>query len=241
MRGNINLRPQYTNSFGITHTYNYRLTTALNYSHVNLFTQLVDTSEGSKAFLSKKNLATQDVVSLNVSYPFMYKTYTVFGNVNSFYSHYKADFGSGRIINLDVVAVNLFVQNSLKFKKTWTAELTGFYNSPQVYQGTFKAKALWSIDGGLQKTIFKGNGTIKASVSDILHTLKFDAESDFAGQVTKPLARWESRQFKLNFTYRFGSNQVKAARQRSTGAEDENKRVQSGTGAIIVNNFVNIE
>jgi Outer membrane receptor proteins, mostly Fe transport len=234
MKGNINLRPQYTNSFGITHTYNYRLTTAINYSHVkDLFTQLVDTSEGSKAFLSKKNLATQNVVSLNISYPFTYKTYTVFGNVNSFYSHYKADFGSGRIIDLDVVAVNLFIQNSLKFKKTWTAELTGFYNSPQVYQGTFKAKALWSIDGGLQKAIFKGKGTIKAAVSDIFHTLKFDAESDFAGQVTKPLARWESRQFKLNFTYRFGSNQVKAARQRSTSAEDENKRVQSGSGSII--------
>lgn len=234
MKGNINLRPQYTNSFGFTHTYKYRLTTALNYSHVkDLFTQLVDTSEGSKAFLSKKNLATQDVVSLNVSYPFTYKTYTVFGNMNSFYSHYKADFGSGRIINLNVTAVNLFIQNSLKFKKTWTAELTGFYNSPQVYQGTFKAKALWSIDAGLQKAIFKGKGNLKAAVSDIFHTLKFDAESDFAGQVTKPLARWESRQFKLNFTYRFGSNQVKAARQRATGSEDENKRVQSGSGSII--------
>ncbi|HEU0065149.1 MAG TPA: TonB-dependent receptor, partial [Flavisolibacter sp.] len=234
MKGNINLRPQYTNSFGVTHTYKYRLTTAINYSHVkDLFTQLVDTSEGSKAFLSKKNLATEDIVSLNVSYPFQYKSYSVFGNVNTFYSHYVADFGSGRMINLNVAALNFFMQNSLKIKKTWTAELTAFYNSPQVYQGTFKAKALWSIDAGLQKSIMNGKGNIKAALSDIFHTLKFDAESDFAGQVTKPVARWESRQFKINFTYRFGSNQVKAARQRTTGAEDETKRVQSGSGGII--------
>jgi hypothetical protein len=230
-KGNINLRPQYTNSFGITHTYNYRLNTTLNFSHVkDLFTQLIDTSEGSKAFISKRNLATQDIASLNVSYPFQYKSYSVFGNLNTYYSHYNADFGSGRTINLNVAAVNFFAQNSFKFAKTWTAELTGFYNSPQVYQGTFKAKALWALDAGLQKAIMKGKGNIKASVSDFLHTLKFNGTSDFAGQKTIVDARWESRQFKLNFTYRFGSNQVKAARQRATGADEETKRTQQGGG-----------
>lgn len=228
-RGNINLRPQYTNSFGITYTYKYRLNTTLNYSHVkDLFTQLIDTAEGSKAFLSKRNLATQNITSLNVTYPFQYKAYSVFGSFTTYYSHYNANFGTGRTINLNVVAANFFAQNSVKFAKTWTAELTGFYNSPQVYQGTFKAKSLWSIDAGLQKAILKGNGNIKASVSDILHTLKFTGTSDFAGQKTIVNSNWESRQFKLSFTYRFGNTQVKAARQRNIGAEEENKRVQSG-------------
>ncbi|MEJ7588616.1 MAG: hypothetical protein WKI04_13730, partial [Ferruginibacter sp.] len=53
----------------------------------------------------------------------------------------------------------------------------------------------------------------------------------FAGQRTNLSSRWESRQFKLNFVYRFGSNQVKAARQRGTGADDEIKRVQQSGGA----------
>jgi iron complex outermembrane recepter protein len=35
---------------------------------------------------------------------------------------------------------------------------------------------------------------------------------------------------KVNFVYRFGSNQVKAARNRNTGAEEENKRTQGGSG-----------
>src|SRR5437764_8412616 len=152
MKRNINLRPQYTNSIGITHTYKYWLTTSLNYSYVkDLFTQLVDTAEGSKAFLSKRNLATQDITSLNISYPFQYKSYSLFANLNSYYSHYNANFGAGRTINLEVYAVSFFAQNSLKFAKTWTAELSGFYNSPTVYQGTFKSKSLWSIDAGLQK------------------------------------------------------------------------------------------
>jgi len=233
-QGNIDLRPQYTNSFGITNIYKYKLTTTLNYSHVNdVFTQLVDTAEISKAFITKKNLATQDIVSLNVSYPFMYKNYTLFGNLNTYYSLYKADFGGGsRKVNVNVFSYNLYLQNSLKLdkKKQWTAELSGFYNAPSVWQGTFKSKALWAIDGGIQKVIFKGKGNLKASVSDIFHTLKWMGTSKFANQTTIASGNWESRQFKINLSYRFGSNQVKAARNRKTGAEDENKRTQGGGG-----------
>ncbi|MBD0297950.1 MAG: outer membrane beta-barrel protein, partial [Flavisolibacter sp.] len=120
----------------------------------------------------------------------------------------------------------------LKFGKTkaWTAEVTGFYNSPAIWQGAFRSKTLWSVDAGMQRQIMKGKGTVKASVSDIFHTLQFTGITDFAGQHTRVYAQWESRQLKLNFTYRFGNNQVKAARQRNTGAEEENKRTQGGGG-----------
>ena len=233
-KGNTDLKPQYTNSFGITNIYKYKLTTTLNYSHVNdVFTQLVDTAEISKAFITKKNLATQDIVSLNISYPFMYKNYSMFANLNTYYSLYKADFGGGtRKVNVDVFSYNLYMQHSLKLdkKKKWTAELSGFYNAPSVWQGTFKSKALWAIDGGVQKTILKGKGNLKASVSDIFHTLRWKGTSVFASQTTIASGSWESRQFKINFSYRFGSNQVKAARNRKSGAEDENKRTQGGGG-----------
>lgn len=233
MKGNINLRPQYTNSYGLTHTYKYKLNTTLNYSHVkDMFVQLPDTAEKSKAFLSKRNLATQDIVSLNITYPFQYKTYTLFTNLNTNYSHYVADFGAGRIIDLNALAASVYMQNTLKFAKTWTAELSGFYNSPTVYQGSFKGKAIYNVDAGLQTQILKGKGTIKASVSDIFHTLRFRGTADFAGQKSIFEQRGESRLFKLNFVYRFGSNTVKGARQRNSGAEEENKRVQQSGGLI---------
>jgi hypothetical protein len=233
MKGNINLRPQYTNSFGITHTYKYKLNIALNYSHVkDLFTQIIDTVERSKAFVSKKNLATQDIVNLNVSYPFQYKSYSLFTNISSNYSTYKADFGTGRKVDLNAFGFNLFMQNSLKFAKTWTAELSGFYNAPTIYMGSFKGKSIYNVDAGLSKIIMKGKATVKASVSDVFNTMKFRATSDFAGQATTFSYRQESQQFKLSLNYRFGSNTVKAARQRTSGAEEELKRVQSGGGVL---------
>ena len=232
MKGNTNLRPQYTNSFGLTHTYKYKLNTQLNYSHVkDIFTQLPDTTEGSKSFLSKRNLATQDIVSLNISYPFQYKWYSFFVNVNSYYSKYKANFGGGdRNVNLEIAALSFYMQNSFNLGKGFKAELSGFYNSPTIWQGTFKSIAMYSIDGGLQKTILKGKGMLKASVTDIFHLMKFKGYSNFTGQYVQASGRWESRQFRINFNYRFGNSQVKAARQRKTSIEEENKRTQSGGG-----------
>jgi len=233
MKGNTQLRPQYTNSVGFTYTYKYRLNTALNYSHVkDIFAQIPDTLNG-KSYLIKKNLATQDIVSLNVSYPFQKKWYSFFANVNSYYSKYKANYGGGdRNINVDVAAVSFFMQNSFNLGKGYKAELSGFYNSPSIYQGTIKARSIYSIDGGIQKTILKGKGNLKASVSDMFKLMHFKGTLDFTGQHTDVLAHWESRQFKLNFSYRFGSNLVKAARQRKEAIEEENKRSQQSSGGM---------
>ncbi|MBL7751197.1 MAG: TonB-dependent receptor [Chitinophagaceae bacterium] len=231
-KGNTDLLPQYTNSFGITHVYKYKLTATLNYSHVaDMFTQLVDTTENSKTFITKENLANQDIVSLNLSYPYMYKSFMAFMNLNTFYSMYQADFGGGsRKIDLDVFSFTFYMQNTIRFgkKKAWTGELSGWYAAPSIWQGTFKSRRIYSIDAGMQKNILKGKGNLKASVSDIFRTLRWNGTSNFAGQLTVASGNFESRQFKINFTYRFGNNQVKAARQRNTGVDDESKRVGSG-------------
>ncbi|MEQ1675524.1 MAG: TonB-dependent receptor [Chitinophagaceae bacterium] len=233
-KGNTSLRPQYTNVVTLTNTYKYKLNTSLSYSHVaDVFTQLIDTAEKSKSFITKKNLATQDVFALNISYPFMYKTYMAFVNFSGNYSRYKADFGGGnRKIDLDVASFNIYMQHSLKFgkKKDWTAEASGWYNSPSIWQGTFESKSMWTLDAGMQKTIFKGKGNLKVSVSDIFFSMKWRGESNFAGQKTIASGNWESRQLRTSLSWRFGSNTVKAARQRKDASEEEKQRTQGGGG-----------
>ena len=234
MKGNTNLRPQYTNSFSLTNTYKYKLNTRLTYSHVkDIFTSMPDTVDKSKSFLTKRNLATQDIVSLNISYPFQYKWYSFFANLNTYYSKYIADFGGGdRKVNLDVFSVSFFMQNSFKLGKGYTAELSGFYNSPSIWQGAWKSKAIYNIDGGVSKTILKGKGTIKTSVSDIFNSLKFSGYSNFSGQSSTFSGKPESRQFKISANIRFGRNQIKASRQRKSAIEDENNRTQGTGGGI---------
>jgi hypothetical protein len=230
-KGSTELRPQYTQTVSLTHTFKYKLNTTLSYSHVkDVFGQLVDTAQGIKGYLVNSNIASQDITNLNVSYPFQFKNYSLFTNVNAYYSRYQADFGAGRDLSLDVWAVNIYSQNSYRFGKGWSAELSGFYSSPSIWQGTLKTASIWSADAGIQKQILKGNGTVKASVSDVFKTMKWSATSNFAGQDVAVAGRYDSRQIKLNFTYRFGNKNIKAARQVKTGVEEESNRTQSSSG-----------
>lgn len=230
MKGNTLLRPQYTNSFDVTHIYKYRLTTKLTYSHVkDIFAQIPDTVEKTKGFLTKRNLATQDVIALNISYPFQYKWYSFFASLNSNYSHYVADFGGGdRKVDQKIFALTYFMQNSINLGKGWTGELSGLYISPSVWQGLIRSKAMGSVDAGIQKILFKGKGNMKVAVSDIFRTMKWGGYTNFAGAYSEFNGRGEMPQLKLNFTYRFGNSQVKAARQRKSALEDEKKRAEGG-------------
>jgi iron complex outermembrane recepter protein len=200
-----------------------------------LFAQVPDTVEKSKAIMTKRNLAQQDVFSLNVSYPFQYKAFSYFVNLNATYSMYKANL-EGRTIDLKAAGGTLYMQNTLRFAKVWTAELSGVYVAPSIWQGTFKSKGMGGLDLGLQKQIFKGNGTIKIAGTDLLHTFRFRGSTDFAGQTMRVLARWESQQFKVNFTWRFGSNTVKAAKAKTGASEDEKKRAEQQGGGIGIGN-----
>ena len=230
MKGNTELRPQYTNSIGLTNIFKYKLTTSLNYSHVkDMFAQIPDTVDKTKGFLTKKNLASQDVIALNISYPFKYKWYSFFATTNSSYSHYKADFGEDRNIDLKVFAFTYFMQNSFDFGKGWKGELSGLYISPSVWQGVIRSDAMGYVDIGFQKTLFKGKGTFRGVWSDIFKTMQWGGHSDFPVH-SEFSGHGEMQQVKLNFSYRFGSNTVKAARQRNTGIEDESKRANSGGG-----------
>lgn len=232
MKGNIDLRPQYTNSFSITNIYKYRLTTKLNYSHVkDIFAQIPDTAAGesTKGFLQKRNLAKQDVWSFNVSYPFQKKWYSFFATANANYSHYQADYGGGnRKVNLKVFSWTYFMQNSFKLGKDWTGELSGLYISPSVWQGIIRSKAMGTVDIGLGKTLFKGKANLKMAVSDVFQTMKWGGTTDFTGVNSTFSGQGEMPQFKLNFNYRFGNSQVKAARQRKSAIEEETKRTEGG-------------
>lgn len=233
-RGNPTLRPQYTNSIGITHIYKYKLTTTLNYSHVADVFSTIPKSEGTKAFITSENIAQQDIISLNVSMPVQYKWYSLFFNVNSYYSSYKGQ-ATDYNVDVNVFSFNIFAQQTFRLAKTTTAELSGFYTAPSVWQGAFQTKALGSLDAGIQQVLFKGKMSAKATLTDIFRTFRFYSTNNTTGQTVRANGSWESRQFRINLSYRFGSNQVKAARQRQTSIEEENKRTQGGGGIGVGN------
>ena len=226
-KGNAFLRPQYTNIIELTHTYKSRFNTTLSYSHTKDYrSNIIDTTEKNRVFRTVKNLASQDIFNLNFSVPFdVTEWWKVYFTGDAFHSIYKADFGVNKKIDLKLFAYSFYIQQTFTLTEGLTFELSGFYNSPTIWSGSFKATSLYSADAGLQKTLFKNKANIKVSYTDIFKTRKFSAISDFGGAYLDVSGRSESTQLRITFTYRFGNNQVKGARQRKTGLEEENNRI----------------
>jgi iron complex outermembrane recepter protein len=226
-KGNPFLNPQYSNKLELSHTYKYATTISVGYSITeDFFAQIADTIPGGRSFLTPRNLATEEVISLNVSTSQQPTSwYGVYFNGSLINQAYDADFGEGRTINTSFMSVNIYAQNTIKLPKTYTIELSGWFNSGGVWSGSYKTEPTASVDLGLQKKLLSDQATLKVSVTDIFFTAPWRSVNTYAGIVSRARGNWESRQFRVAFTWRFGNKQMKNTRQRSTGSESEMKRI----------------
>src|SRR5690606_979638 len=105
------------------------------------------------------------------------------------------------------------------------------YNSPSIWQGTYKMKSMFGLDAGLQKILFNNRATLKLSLTDIFKTMGWSGDTNFTGAYNKASGTWESRQLRTSFVYRFGKNQLKSLRLNKTSSDEESKRV-NGSGGL---------
>lgn len=226
-KGNPFLKPEYTNSISVTHSYKYTLNTTIGYSKTTDFsTQITDTIEGRRNFIQQRNAGTQQNIYINISYPFtITKWWNVYANISASRLINNVNLGINRISNLAVSSWSFYNQHTITLPQKFTFEVSGFYNSPSIWGGTFLNRPFWGVDAGVQKRLLKDKASLKVSVSDIFFSMQWRGVSNFAGLYMDASGGWESRQFKLNFSYRFGKKEVKAQRNRSTGSEDINKRL----------------
>jgi outer membrane receptor protein involved in Fe transport len=227
-KGNPFLRPQFSNSIQLTHTFNYTLNTSISYSRTNdLMTEITDTASQKAAFITTENVAQQDVVSFNVSYPFaLAKWWNVFANASVFNTHNQADFGEGKIVDIRATSFNFYNQHTFSLPKDFSLEVSGWYNSPGIWGGNFATGEMWSIDAGIQKKLWHNRGNLKLGVNDIFNSMHWSGYNSFGGLSMKANGGWESRQAKINFTYLLGNSEVKGNRDRKTGLEDESNRIK---------------
>jgi iron complex outermembrane receptor protein len=73
--------------------------------------------------------------------------------------------------------------------------------------------------------VLNERGSLVLTVSDPFNSQQWRGISQFGGLYMDASGGYESRQVRINFTYTFGNKQVKAARQRKTGLEDEKGRI----------------
>lgn len=228
-KGNPMLRPQFTNSIEISPTYQGMPVLTVGFSHTkDVFTQVLDTAGARAAFITQENIADQKNYTLTLNAPTpIAKWWDGFVSLTGFRSHFEAKFRDNFAFEKTFYSLNLYSEQNIKLPKGFGIQLSGWYNSPGFW-GTLRSNAQGAVDLGIQKKLFDGRGEVRLRFGDILHTAGWSGENLFTpGLRMTADGNWESRTVTLNFSYRFGSAEVKGARQRKTGLEDEGRRVKS--------------
>lgn len=231
-KGNPFLRPQFSNTIELGHSFMQFLNTSIGYTHTNdFFAELIDSRKDAVTnrvalYQTKENLAKVDNYFFNINIPMpLAKWWMGSFNFWSNNSRYQANFGENKLVDLQAISYGLWSEQAITLGKGFKYEISGWYNSPSVW-GTFRSNRQGMIDMGLQKTFWNDNATVKLSFTDLLRTAKWSGTTNFGKISTQATGTWEGRQFKINFNYRFGNSEVKGS-NRKAGSEAESKRIKS--------------
>ncbi len=230
-KGNPRLTPQYNNNFELTYTANQMVSTSISYSKsIDVVTDIVerDASMPGRSYINYRNLASQENYAMTVSSPLPIKLWwNGYVSVTMYKAFYKARFPEYTFDVATPIATNIYMEHGFSLPKEYTFQISGWFNSASIWGGSWLTRPQGSLDLGVKKNLFNGKGNIKLSVTDILHTAPWSSFSDaIPGLKIRGNGAWESQQVNVNFSYRFGSNEVKAARNRKTGLEAEKGRIK---------------
>ncbi len=229
-KGNPRLNPEIVNNVELGYTLNYRYNFKLGYSLTeDQITRLIgpDDRDERANFISWANLATQTVISFNVSAPVQInKIWNAYFNVSSSYLDNQADYGDGAVVDVQAFTYSIYQQHTFTLPKGFKGEISGYYSGPGVWGGVFEYESSWSLNFGLQRKFLQDRLNVRLSVNDVFYETGWDGVSEFNGLISTGRGRNDTRRATISVSYNFGNENVKS-RRRKTGIEEEAGRVGS--------------
>jgi iron complex outermembrane receptor protein len=228
-QGNPFLKPQYTNAFELSYTYNKTINVTLGYSRTtDVSTEIILTDTISKAsYQTRLNLNRQDSYNININSPYtIAKWWTGNVNLTAYYQQFKSDSLLGANLNMGKATFQIRSTQTFLVAKGYKAEVSGNYQSAQAF-GIFNIKPQYSVDAGISHSFYNKKMNLKLAISDIFNTRRNRVSSHYQSVNLDVMNKNDTRVGRLTFTYNFGNNKIKA-RQHQTGADDEKSRVKSG-------------
>jgi len=223
--GNPFLKPMYSHVFEAAHTFKQTITTTLNYSHTkDLFNETFQQKDFA-TIVSQGNYGVMNDASISVNAQIPVKKWW---NMNVYteakYNQFKGIL-YGEILDVDATTFLANVNNQFKFKKGWSAELSGWYRTKGI-EGQIAIKSLGQMNAGVQKQILKTKGTLKLNINDVLNSRNPRGEINFQNTEARFSQHQDNRTVTLGFSYRFGKP-IKGLQKRKTGgAGTEQNRVK---------------
>ncbi len=225
-QGNPNLQPQFTHSMKLAYTLNQKYILSLGYAYTqDQYTQVFEQNDETKVtVITWRNLTNVNNADATLTIPVQVKKWLqINANLTGFYIEYKLPDEKGEILNRHKVTFRGNLISTFSLPKDWSVELSGWYVSKTIY-GVMDMWPEGSMDAGIQKRLFDSKLSVKLGVTDVFNTLKGNYGSTYQNMDIRGIQHFDSRRLQLNLTWRFGQDNIKPARERKTGLEEESGR-----------------
>lgn len=226
--GNPMLRPQISHQAELSYILkNYSLT--FNFSRTNdLISELTVPNSATRITQTiETNYNYLNNFALNLYLPFSpFKFWQANVQASLYYRQYGDDNLLGGQFNESMWMHNFNVSNTFSLPKQWRLELSGWYQSPFIEGIVSGGKPRYTVNFGVNKSLWNQRANIGANISDIFYTSVVrggfaryqDVDLDFSHRLT-------TRRVNISFTYNFGNQQVRRKQQRNSASQEEQQRV----------------
>lgn len=228
-QGNPDLLPQMTHRATLQYVYKSSTIVGLTYAHTDQYSARVnDGLPGSSIVIFRPlNLGIQKNIALSLTQNMTVNTWwNLSFNGTVYRVHNIVAFDQFRNFNLNQTATRMNLQQTFKLPSKFTAELSGSFNSKRLVGANEIARGTSQVDIGLQRKFIKDMATLRMVVNDIYKGNQSNSLQTYDGFYLKNYGYYESRQVRLNFTYRFANSTVKGPRNRNSSLENENNRAR---------------
>lgn len=229
-QGNPDLKPQFSHTIELSHTYKGYLTSTLNYSSTHdIIQQVVEQNENTnETFVKKANIASRKQVGLSIS---GFRQITKWWSGNFYLNLYNNWFNgmvNNEHVSMHITGLLFQAQQQFKWGRGWGAELSGFYRTKGL-EGVIFLDPIAQVSAGISRQVLKNKGTIRVNFRDMFAGAVYKGEIKYGNVDASFRNVNDSRSVSVGFTWRFNKGALKTNGNRKTGgAADEMNRVQIG-------------
>lgn len=227
-QGNPFLQPQLSHRAAFIYAFKSSTIIGINFAQTNDFsTRITDTLDLNKIILVYRNLGVQKNISASLTQNYSpAKWWDITFNSTIYRLQNDISFDEYRNFNLIQVAGRANLQQTFKLGKQLTGEVSASYTSRRLSGANDLSDAVHQVNLGIQKGIMKNRGTLRLLVNDIYQGNKFNSRQQYEGFSLRSYGYYESREVRLNFSYKFADASVKGPRTRGSALGEETGRIR---------------
>ncbi len=227
-QGNPYLQPQLTHRATLQYVFKSSTIVGINFAHTEQYsTRITDTLEAIKIVMIPRNLGVQKNLSVSLTQNYApAKWWDITLNGNIYQIHNRIQFDKFRNLELKQLASRLNLQQRFKMPYQFTGELTAFYTTRRLSGANEISRSISQVDIGIQKVFLNNKAIVRFVFNDVYRGNKARSVQQFDGFYMSNYGYYESRQVRLNFTYKFSDTNVKGPRNRTSALENENGRIK---------------